>query len=325
MKKRPIDILKVAVRFPSYVRDLRNRINHLEDRVRQMERMQRYYYHATLSEAYYPEELSKIYFDRTGQRLNLSDPRTYNEKIQWFKLYGITPEITMLADKYKVREYVAERIGEEYLVPLLGHWRYPEDIDFAALPDKFVLKANHGCGYNYIVQDKANMDISDCIAQANRWLKEDYCYWGFEMQYHGIEKMLIAEQYLENAEGDLYDYKVWCFNGRAEYIMFLTNRKQGLTMDFYDRDWNFVPITYNHPNSGIRIPRPDNIDELIDRAEKLAEGLAHVRVDFYRTNEGRLYFGEMTFTSCSGTCKWNPPETDFTLGELFDYPGMNNK
>ena len=297
----------------------------MEDRIRKLERMQRYYYHATLPKECYAEEISGIFHERTGKRLDLNNPRSFNEKIQWFKLYGITPEITALADKYKVREYVAERIGEQYLVPLIGHWRYPEEIDFSALPDKFVLKANHGCGYNYIVQDKSKLDISDCIAQANRWLREDYSYWGFEMQYHDIERELIAEQYLENTDGDLYDYKVWCFNGRAKYIMFLTNRKHGLTMDFYDRDWNFVPITYDHPNSENRIPRPDNLEELIEKAEKLAKGLAHVRVDFYRTNEGKLYFGELTFTSCSGMCRWNPPETDLRFGELFDYPGMNER
>lgn len=323
MKKDPITIIRKIVGFPSWIIRLKNRVEYLENRVRKLERTQRYYYHATLPEERYAEEISWIFLERTGKRLDLNNPRTFNEKIQWFKLYGITPEITALADKYKVREYVAERIGEQYLVPLLGHWRYPEEIDFSALPDKFVLKANHGCGYNYIVQDKSKLDIKDCITQANRWLREDYSYWGFEMQYHNIERLLIAEQFLEKLDG--YEYKVWCFNGRAEYIRVMPVETEGHHGDFYDRDWKLMPFNCNFPNMSEKAPKPDNLDEMLKISEALARKFAHVRVDLYRTSEGRLYFGEMTFTSSSGINFWNPPETDLKFGELFDYPGMNGK
>ena len=304
----------------SFLRKLRSlpaRIERLEE---QAENLERRCYYLSLPESRYPEELKRWYFKRTGKKLDLDNPKTYNEKIQWFKLYGVTDLITKLADKYEVREYVSSIIGQDYLVPLLGVWDYPEEIDFSALPDKFVLKANHGCGYNYIVTDKNKLDKDSLIKLANKWLSEDYALkYAFEMQYHNIRRRIIAEAYIENGNNDLYDYKVWCFNGKAEYIMFLSNRKHGLTMDFYDRNWNHLDMTYNYPNSKVSIPKPKNLDELLDCAEKLAKGFPHVRVDFYRLNDGKIYFGEMTFTSYSGVCAWNPPEVDFELGRKFDY------
>lgn len=297
---------------------LRN--DRLEKHIREQERLIQYNYYSLLSPDKYPQELEKWYFKRTGKRLNLANPQTYNEKIQWFKLYGVTPQIRDLVDKYKVRSYVADIIGEEYLIPLLGVWNTPEEIDFSKLPDKFVIKANHGCRYNYIVRDKSKLNIADLYKKANQWLQEEYAFHsGFELQYLGIQRCLIAEEYMDNGDGNLNDFKFRCFNGKVRMLAFCSNRKDGLCMDFFDRDWNHLPIRYNDlPSRGAGIPRPDNLDEMIEIAERLAEGFAHVRIDLYRMNDGKILFGEMTFTPSSGAAKWDPPELDYELGQLFN-------
>lgn len=296
----------------------------LEHRILQLEKKHYSDYCSQLDSTQAVHELKAWYFQETGKALNLEHPQTYNEKIQWFKLYGQTTEISHLVDKISVRDYVASKIGVDYLIPLLGTWDYPEDIDFASLPEKFVLKANHGSGYNYLVIDKSRLDMRDLLKKANYWLRQDFAFSnGFEMQYHSIKRRLLAEEYLDNAGGDLYDYKFRCFNGKVKLISFVSDRKSGLHMDFYDREWIFLPIRLDHySNHKKRIQKPDNLEELVSIAEKLAEGFPQVRVDLYRTNDGRIYFGEMTFTPSSSVAKWDPPELDLRLGQLFSYPGM---
>lgn len=295
----------------------------LEGQIRNLYAECQYLRNASLRKAEYLNALSSLFYQRMHLQLNLENPNTYNEKLQWFKLYGITPEITRLADKYRVRDFVAERIGEQYMIPLLGVWKYPEEIDFSHLPDRFVLKANHGCGYNYIVHGKKEMDTNAIIYNAWKWLQEDYSLKAFEMQYRDIPRLLLAEEYIENHTGDLNDYKFRCFNGKVKLIAVVTNRSKGLKMDWFDREWNTLPIIYNeYPHSEKPLPRPDNLGEMIKIAETLAEGFPHVRVDLYRLNNGRIYFGEMTFTPSSGMAKWDPPELDLQLGQLFTYPGM---
>ena len=188
------------------------------------------------------------------------------------------------------------------------------------MPDQFVLKANHGCGYNYIVTDKSQMDISDAIKNLHRWLLEDYSSKTLEMQYHDIPRRLIAEKYLDNQ--DSYEYKIWCFNGRVEYFRVMSDSNHIHQGDFYDREWNRMSFNCNFSNLEEKAPKPDNLNEMILVSEKLAEGFSHVRVDLYRMTDGKLYFSEMTFTPASGMNKWDPPETDLMLGQLFSYPGI---
>lgn len=271
-------------------------------------------------------ELRRWYKDKTGKDLNLDNPRTYNEKIQWLKINGPLQEMGELADKYHVRGFVSKRIGQEYLVPLVGVWDDPSEIDFDVLPDRFVLKATHGSAWNIVVKDKASIDASSVRAKLKRWLSVDFAYWsGFELQYRHCRPRIIVEQYLENktqsGESDLFDYKFWCFGGRVAYIQFLENRARGLKMAFYDRSWVRQSFVYDHPRCERDIPKPDNLSEMIVLAEKLAEGFPHVRVDFYRLDDGTIYFGEMTFTSMSGICRWDPPETDQMMGDLLKLPG----
>ena len=262
------------------------------------------------------------HFRRFGQILDLDHPETCNEKIQWLKLFGATPEKTRLADKYAVREFVRERIGEKYLVPLLGVYGRFGDIDLASLPRRFVLKCTHGCKYNVIVKDKTELDVAGTRAMVDGWMTVNYAFVGSpELQYRDIPPRIVAEQYLENAGGDLYDYKFWCFEGKVGYIQFLSERNLGgLKMAFYDREWNKQPFVYDYPLDEKTIPRPDNLDLMIELAERLSAGFCCVRVDFYRLDDGSVYFGEMTFSPRGGNLMWNDPTVDHRLGALFDLP-----
>ena len=205
-----------------------------------------------------PVMLKDWFFEKTGEILNLDNPQTFNEKIQWMKLYDSTPIKTRLADKYLVREWVKEKIGEEYLITLLGVWDNFDEIDFDKLPNQFVLKCNHGCGYNIIVKDKKTFNIENARKKINAWLREDFAFkYGFEMHYSDIPRKIIAEKYIENSDNDLYDYKVWCFNGKAQYVQFLSERNtDGLKMAFYDRDWNKENFVYSYPIDTKENPKP---------------------------------------------------------------------
>lgn len=292
-------------------------------KIQSLEKEIKYNYYKGLHPDQYPDALKEWYKERTGEELNLENPQTFNEKIQWMKLYDVTEIKAKLADKYLVREYVRDKIGEGYLVKLIGEWKKAEDIPFEDLPHKYVLKANHGCGYNIIVKDKKDLNIIETRDKLNKWLKCNFAYSaGLELHYKMIEPRIIAEEYLENTDGTLNDYKVFCFNGKAKYIMFLKDRNTKLKMAFYDIDWNKMPFVYSYERLEEDIPKPNNLEELIGVSEKLAEGFPHVRVDFYITNEGKLKFGEMTFTSYSGACMWEPPEYNKILGDLIELPSI---
>ena len=280
-----------------------------------------YAYYSTLPPEKYPEELKLWYKRVMKEDLDLDNPKTYNEKIQWMKLYDSTPLKTRLADKYLVRDWVKKKIGEEYLIPLLGVWDNFDEIDFDKLPNQFVLKANHGCGWNIIVKDKSTFDREEARKKFDVWMHTNWAFkYGLELQYTNIPPKIIAEEYLENNDDDLYDYKVFCFDGKAESVMFLSDRKQKLKMSFYDLQWNKLPFVYSFPQNPDEVPRPKNLELMINLAEKLAEGFPHVRVDFYVLNDGSIKFGEMTFTSAGGTCKWNISEQDKVYGDLIKLP-----
>ena len=269
------------------------------------------------------KEIVVTYKNVCHSNLNIKDPQNYNEKIQWLKLYDSTPIKTRLADKYLVRDWIKEKIGEEYLIPLLGVYDRFEEINFDKLPKQFVIKCNHGCGYNIIVKDKSQLDLIETKANLDKWMKENFAFKaGFEMHYRDIKPKIIIEKFIENkGTNDLYDYKFWCFNGKVEYIQFLSERNlDGLKMAFYDRNWVKQDFVYSYPLDKKNMPRPDNLDLMITLVEKLAQDFSHVRVDFYRLNDGKLYFGEMTFTSASGTCKWTDERINQYFGSLIKLP-----
>lgn len=280
-----------------------------------------YEYYKNLESSPYENELKEWFQKKTGKVLNLENPQTFNEKMQWMKLYDSTPIKTKLADKYLVRDYVKEKIGEQYLIPLLGVYDNFDEIDFDSLPNKFVLKCNHGCGYNIIVTDKSKFNKKRARKNIEKWMKTDYStVYGVELHYKNIKPKILIEEYLENDNKDLYDYKVWCNNGEPEYIMFLSNRKKNLKMSFYDINWNLMPFYYSHPQHDTPIPKPQNLDKMLELSKKLAKGFPHARIDFYILNDGSLKFGEITFTSCSGVCRWNDDKYDKFLGDKIILP-----
>lgn len=277
-----------------------------------------YDYYKNIPASRYRKELMLWYKDKIGHTFNLRNPRSYNEKIQWLKLYDSTPLKTRLADKFLVREWVKGKIGEEYLIPLLGVWESFDQVDFARLPEKFVLKANHGSGWNIRVTDKRSFNVSDARNRFHKWMNTDFAFIaGFELHYKDIRPRIIAEQYLGN--GDLPDYKVMCFNGRPHYVWVDSGRYSDHKRDVFDLEWNLQPFTIHHPNSETAPERPQNLSLMIKLAEILCEGFSHVRVDFYEM-DGKVYFGEMTFTSESGIEKFSSEEYDLLLGNLIRLP-----
>ena len=278
-----------------------------------------YDYYYSLPSSKYAEELQIWYREKTGDELNLDDPQTYNEKIQWLKLYDSTPIKTRLADKYLVRDWVTEKIGEEYLIPILGVWDSFDEIDFDTLPNQFALKTNHGSGWNYIVKDKSKLNIVVARKKFNQWLSRNFAFVaGFELHYMNIPPKIIAEQYIEEMD-QVYDYKFMCFDGVVKFIWVDTDRFTNHKRTLFTPTWKRMEERLLWPTADHEIPKPKNLDKMLEFAEKLSQGFAHVRVDFYEV-QGKLYFGEMTFTSSSGTEHAIPKEFEYTMGSWLKLP-----
>lgn len=279
-----------------------------------------YLYHKSLKKEQYPTALKKWFKKETGLTLNLEQPKTFSEKIQWLKLYDSTKEKAMLSDKYAVRDWVKEKIGEEYLIPMLGVWDSVDDIDFDALPNAFVLKTNHSSSWNIICKDKSKLNIADAKRKLKRWMKMDYTFCcGLQLHYSLIDRKIVAEQYMENIDG-LDDYKFLCFDGKPYYIWKDVGRfgKQHYRT-FYDLDWNMQSFAYQYPTLDESDKRPECLEEMVRIATILCQGFNQVRVDLYEV-DGRVYFGEMTFTCCSGIDRFDPPEMDEEMGKLIRLP-----
>lgn len=270
-------------------------------------------------------KLKLTYLQRQGFSLNLSNPKRYTEKIQWRKIYGLTPQMSLLSDKYGVREWVSNIIGENYLIPLVGVWNRFDDIDFNLLPSSFVLKTNNASTTNLIVKNKDQLDYKLAKRKFDYWLNLEYWYaFGYEMQYQSIEPKIVAEKYIDPGkdEEDLKDYKFLCFQGKVKYIWVDLDRYHDHKRIIFDRNWNIAPFSQLYINSNIErvslnIPKPQNLNKMIEIAEKLAFDFDHVRVDLYNQN-GKIYFGEMTFTNGSGLEPILPDEWDFRLGKLWN-------
>ena len=259
-----------------------------------------------------------------GKPLELENPQTFNEKLQWLKLYDRKPEYTVMVDKYKVREYIKERLGEEYLIPLLGVWDNPDDIDFDQLPDQFVLKCNHNSGLGmYICKDKSKLishDIKRIRRNLARGLAQDYYLTGREWPYKDVPRKIIAEKYMTDSasSSDFTDYKFFCFNGYVDCVMVCLERSSGDTkFYFFDKDWNLKRLNIRGKNApdGFTIPKPNQMDKMFEVAAKLSEGLPFARVDLYQSND-HIYFGEITFFPDSGFDANLLPETDKYFGDL---------
>lgn len=268
--------------------------------------------------------LKKLYTVNFGKELDLENPKTFNEKLQWLKLYDRKPEYTMMVDKYKVREYVAEKLGEEYLIPLLGVWDDPEEIDFDKLPNQFVLKCNHNSGLGMcICKDKSKLDIKKVKAELKKGLKENFYLRGREWPYKDVPRKIICEKYMVDESGyELKDYKIFCFNGEPKALFVATDRMTDTKFDFFDVEFNHLPFTNGHPNAEKEIAKPQNLDEMLKVASVLSKGIPQVRIDLYNVN-GKILFGEMTFSHWSGMVPFEPDEWDERFGEWIVLPKNN--
>lgn len=273
----------------------------------------------------YPKLLKQLHKKITGTNLNLEAPVTFNEKIQWIKLYDSTPLKTILADKYLARNWIQEQIGGDYLIPLLGVWDRFDDIDFSLLPDKFVLKCNHGCGYNMIVQNKADLDIEQARKTFDKWMKTNFAFInGFELQYKDIPPKIIAEKYLESENG-LIDYRFYCFSGKpTQCWVDMYSGTPNHIRSIYDMNWVKLPFRCKWPDGGETLSRkPDNFDLMKKIASQLSSSFMFVRVDFFEVNK-KLYIGEMTFTPMNGYGRFEPKEWDTELGKLITLPSQKS-
>ena len=271
--------------------------------------------------------LSIMYKSQTGRKLNLQNPETFNEKLQWLKLYDRNPAYVPLVDKYEVKKYIADKIGEEYIIPTLGVWDSVEDIDFDVLPKRYVLKCTHDSGSTIVCKDKADFDIGKAKKILNKKLHNNLFWWGREWPYKIIKPRIIAEKYMTNCLGgnlikeELIDYKFMCFDGKVKCSFTCTERftGEGLKVTFFDMDWNKLPFTRRYPASNRDIKKPEQYEKMIDLAEMLSTGIPFVRVDFYEVM-GKVYFGEMTFYPGNGTEVFNPEKWDYILGSWIKLP-----
>ena len=262
-----------------------------------------------------------------GKKVDLNNPQALNEKLQWLKLYDRNPLYTNLVDKYQVREYIKNRIGEEYLIPLLGVYDRYDEIDFSRLPKEFVLKPNHSSGNIFICKDKSKIDHGKLKKEINKWLKRRYYWVHREWPYKNVKPRILCEKYMVDDEsGDLKDYKIECFNGKATgtYICSQRDSTEGLAIDYYDMNWNFIPGGVGFRNSEILLPKPRNFEKMIEIAEELSKDIPYVRIDLYEAN-GQVYFGELTFFPGAGFVPYKPESFDYLLGSMLELPSRKLK
>lgn len=286
--------------------------------------------------------LSLRYRCLMGHWIDWKKPKTFTEKLQWLKVYDYKPEYTRMVDKLAAKDYVAERIGEEYIIPTLGVWDSVDDIDWDSLPDQFVLKTTHGggsCGV-IVCSDKANFDKEKAIKKLEISIKTNAGKSYREKPYLNVPRKIIAEKFMaernystSSINSDLTDYKFYCFNGAPKYCQVIRDRRSNETIDFYDMDWNHMPFIGLNPharngltpharNGLIPVPKPKNLDVMQRICSVLARGMSFVRIDLYEIN-GCEYFGEITFYPASGFGFFTPTEWDKHLGDLINLKGSN--
>ena len=267
--------------------------------------------------------LRLMYWCRMGKWLNLKNPRTFNEKLQWLKLNDRNELYPKLVDKFVVKDYVAKIIGTEFIIPTIGVWDRFDDIDFDQLPDQFVLKCTHDSGGLVICTNKSKLDMQSAKTKIERSLRSNYFYQGREWPYKTVQPRIIAEKYLVDESGyELKDYKFFCFDGVPK-IMFIASDRQvegeDTKFDFYDMNFEHLPFTNGHPNANRVINKPKSFDKMKQLAALVSVGIPQARIDFYDIN-GDIYFGEITLFHWSGMVAFEPEEWDYKLGELISLP-----
>lgn len=254
-------------------------------------------------------------------RLDLKNPKSYNEKLQWLKLNNHHDEYTHLVDKIEAKEYVSRIIGDEYIIPTLGIWNSVEDISWGTLPQKFVIKATSDSGSVIVCKDKSKLNIEKSSKILSKLGNRDYTIISKEYPYKKVPHRFIAEKYLEDESGyELKDYKFFCFDGVVRFLFVATGRQSHDTrFDFFDTSFNHLPVINGHPNADVCPVKPLNFDKMIEIASKLSQGFPHVRIDLYNVS-GKIYFGEFTFFHWSGMVPFIPIEWDYRFGEYISLP-----
>lgn len=262
---------------------------------------------------------------KVGYWPNLKKPRSINEKLQWLKLHYKRPEYTEMVDKVAVKDYVANIIGDEYIIPTIGVWDNIDDIDWDKFPNQFVLKASHDSGGVVVCKDKSKLDIIEAKATLSGAGKKDYTKYNKEYVYKDVPHRFIAEAYMVDESGyELKDYKFFCYDGKPKYLFVATGRQQNDTrFDFYDINFNHLPVLNGHPNADVWPTKPQNFEKMIELATKLSQGIPEVRVDLYNI-KGKIYFGELTFFHWSGLTPYEPREWDYKFGEDLVLPQCYN-
>ena len=258
-----------------------------------------------------------------GRELNLENPQTFNEKIQWLKLYDHRPEYPLMVDKYEVKKIVSDKIGSDYVIPLIGVYNNFDEIDFDKLPDKFVLKCTHNSGGLTICRDKSKLDIPAVRESMSRALLQNY-YWNErEWAYKDITPRIIAEEYVQDGERiNLPVYKILTFNGEPKVIQAIQDDKTDYeTIDYFDTDWNKLPFRQNFPNSKTPYSKPEKLDLMLELTAKLSADIPLVRIDWYTVGD-KIRFSEFTFYSDAGFVPFDPPEWDYKLGEMIKLPDI---
>ena len=266
------------------------------------------------------------YRNRMRKKLNLKNPQTFNEKLQWLKIYDRKPIYTTMVDKYEVKNYVADKIGDEYIIPTLGVWDSFDEIDFDSLPDQFVLKCTHDSGGLVICKDKSKLNKEKAKKKIELSLNRNYYYHGREWAYKDVKPRVIAEKYMEDKNSkDLKDYKFFCFDGKVKAMFIATDRfTQGVEtkFDFYDTNFEHLPFTNGHPNAECVIEKPKHFEKMKELAEILSKGIPQIRVDFYEIDD-EVYFGELTFFHWSGMVPFVPEKWDYVFGEWIELPTID--
>ena len=255
--------------------------------------------------------------------LNLDNPKTFNEKLQWLKLHDRKPIYTTMVDKYEAKNYVANIIGEEYIIPTIAVYDRVEDIDFDALPKRFVMKCTHDSGGLVICKDKSKLDKDAALKTLNHFLHRRYYYQNREWPYKNVKPRIIVEKYMEDEKTkELRDYKFFCFDGVVKALFIASERqKKGeeTKFDFFDEEFRHLDIKNGHPNADTPPAKPQTFEQMKKLAEKLSLHIPHLRVDFYEV-DGKVYFGELTFSHWSGFVHFEPKEWDEKFGEWINLP-----
>lgn len=265
--------------------------------------------------------LQIMYYKHFHKFIDFNNPVSFNEKLQWLKINNRKPEYTMMVDKYLAKKYVADKIGEEYIIPTLGMWKKAEDIDFDTLPNQFVLKCNNDSGGIVICKDKSKLNKEKSVQLLASRLNNNGYWYGREWPYKNVKPCIIAEKYMEeSANEELSDYKIHVFNGCPKFILVCKNRysKNGMTETFFTENWEKINIKRkNQPNSTEVISKPVELEKMLNLAAILAKNIPFLRVDFYVVNK-KIYFGELTFYPGSGFKLFEPNVWDRKLGNYLN-------